>query len=148
MNLLGDAEANHRKILTADDVTQDERGLRQLIEAGCFRSAVNLTGRCLTIYGQGYGRAGQPAKHTPHSLQLWFTRFALLLKLGQYDLCAGEAEPFGQLNRPDVYFQVRATVALKYSFVAVIVGLLCYSFIQSYMPVARVRWYRLHSVCC
>lgn len=86
-------------------MTQDERGLRLLIEAGCFRSAVNLTGRCLTIYGQGYGRAGQPTKHSPHSLQLWFTRFALLLKLGYYDLLQNESEAFGLLNRPDVYFQ-------------------------------------------
>lgn len=103
--LLGTAEAQRRRILCADDVTQDERGLRQLIEHGAYRHAVNLTGRLLTIYGQGYGRAGQPAKHSPHSLQLWFTRFALLIKLGMSELCQSEAEPFGQLNRPDVYFE-------------------------------------------
>lgn len=105
--LLGETEANQRKILIADDVTQDERGIRKLIELGCYRSAVNLTSRCLSIYGQGYGRCGQPTKHTPHSLQLWFTRFALLLKLGEFDLCQREAEAFGTLNRPDVYYDVR-----------------------------------------
>lgn len=104
--LLGESEANQRKILTADDVTQDERGLRQLIESGCFRSAVNLTSRCLKIYGQGFGRAGQPTKHSPHSLQLWFTRFALLLKIGEFSLCQREAEAFGLLDRPDIYFDV------------------------------------------
>lgn len=74
---------------------------------------MNLTGRLLTIYGQGQGRAGQPAKHTTHSLQLWFTRFALLVKLGQYDLCQFESEPFGSLTRPDIYFEVnRLTVCV------------------------------------
>lgn len=80
--------------------------MRTLISAGCYRSAVNLTGRLLTIYGQGYGRAGQPAKHSPHSLQLWFTRLALLAKLGEFELLQAEAEPFDQLNRPDVYYEV------------------------------------------
>lgn len=113
--LLGEAEGNLRKILTANDVTQDERGLRHLIEAGCYRSAVNLTGRLLTIYGQGYGRLGQPAKHSPHSLQLWFTRFALLIKLGQYELCYLESEPFGLLNRPDIFYNVRTDNILLFS---------------------------------
>ncbi|XP_055856607.1 trafficking protein particle complex subunit 12 [Episyrphus balteatus] len=102
---LGESELSQRKILRADDVTQDERGLRNLIVSGCYRSAVNLTGRLLTIYGQGYGRAGQPAKNTPHSLQLWFTRLALLAKLGQYELLQSEAEAFDHLTRPDVYYE-------------------------------------------
>lgn len=103
---LGETEASQRKILGVDNVTQDERGLRSLIAAGCYRAAVNLTGRLLTIYGQGFGRAGQPAKHSPHSLQLWFTRLALLAKLGEFELLQKEAEPFDQLNRPDVYYEV------------------------------------------
>ncbi|XP_017841183.2 trafficking protein particle complex subunit 12 [Drosophila busckii] len=102
---LGEAELLQRKILGVEDVTQDERGIRQLINAGCFRAAVNLTGRLLTIYGQGYGRSGQPAKHSPHSLQLWFTRLALLAKLGEYELLQAEAEPFGQLNALDVFYE-------------------------------------------
>lgn len=108
--LLGETEASQRKICSVDEVTQDERGLRKLIELNSFRSAVNLTSRLLTIYGQGYGRSGQPTKHSPHSLQLWFTRFALLLKLGQFDLCQSEAEAFGLLNRPDVYYEVSITI--------------------------------------
>ncbi|XP_067643902.1 trafficking protein particle complex subunit 12 isoform X2 [Eurosta solidaginis] len=104
---LGEADLAQRKILGVDNVTQDERGLRTLISAGCYRSAVNLTGRLLTIYGQGYGRAGQPAKHSPHSLQLWFTRLALLAKLGEFELLQAEAEPFEQLNRPDVYYEMK-----------------------------------------
>ena len=112
---LGESEVTQRKILGVDNVTQDERGLRSLIAAGCYRSAVNLTGRLLTIYGQGYGRAGQPAKHSPHSLQLWFTRLALLAKLGEFELLQQEAEPFEQLNKPDVYYEVSASMqTIKY----------------------------------
>uniref|UniRef100_A0A7G3AJM5 Putative histone-lysine n-methyltransferase eggless n=1 Tax=Lutzomyia longipalpis TaxID=7200 RepID=A0A7G3AJM5_LUTLO len=101
----GPEEAKKNPSLTCNDVTQDERGLRKLIDEGCFRAAVNLTGRLLTIYGQGYGRLGQPAKHTPHSLQLWFTRFTLLVKLGMFDLCQMESDAFGELARPDIYYE-------------------------------------------
>ncbi|TMW39429.1 hypothetical protein DOY81_015491, partial [Sarcophaga bullata] len=39
------------------------------------------------------------------SLQLWFTRLALLAKLGEFELLQQEAEPFEQLNKPDVYYE-------------------------------------------
>nr|CAD7198236.1 unnamed protein product [Timema douglasi] len=65
---LGEAEAGRRNVLTANDVTQDERGLRELI-------------------------------------QLWFTRLALLVKLRSFSLAEVESEPFGDLDRPDLYFQ-------------------------------------------
>ncbi|XP_035785477.1 trafficking protein particle complex subunit 12-like [Anopheles albimanus] len=106
VGLLVDAnEAQQRRLLLPDNVTQDERGLRELIENGCFRSAVNLTARLLTIKQQGFGHAGHAVKHSPHSLQLWFTRLALLVKLGQYEIARVEAEPFGTLSNPDVFYE-------------------------------------------
>ncbi|ERL92356.1 trafficking protein particle complex subunit 12 [Dendroctonus ponderosae] len=102
---LGEAEAAQRRSLTASDVTQDERGLRELVQAGSFRAAINLTGRLLSVYGQGRGRKGHSTKHSPHSLQLWFTRIALLIKTKAFDYAQKEAEAFGQLEKPDVFYQ-------------------------------------------
>lgn len=105
--LLGKVEsvAKRSDILSENDVTQDDRGLRQLILSGCFSAALNLTSRLLSVYGQGYNKVGQVSKSTPHSLGLWFTRLALLLRLGQYDICIRESEAFGRLNLPDMYYE-------------------------------------------
>lgn len=104
IHFLGEDENIHRNVRTASDVTQDERGLRNLIQAGCYRAAVNLSGRLLAIYAQGYGKINQPSKHTPHSLQLWYTRLSLLAKLRQMDVLESESKPFGNLDKPDMYF--------------------------------------------
>uniref|UniRef100_A0A336LPB4 CSON015584 protein n=1 Tax=Culicoides sonorensis TaxID=179676 RepID=A0A336LPB4_CULSO len=105
--LLGKVESTAKRsdILSENDVTQDDRGLRQLILSGCFSAALNLTSRLLSVYGQGYNKVGQTSKSTPHSLGLWFTRLALLLRLGQYEICIREAEAFGNLNFPDMYYE-------------------------------------------
>ncbi|XP_012265338.2 trafficking protein particle complex subunit 12 [Athalia rosae] len=104
IHFLGEDENIHRNVLTVSDVTQDERGLRNLIQAGCYRAAINLTGRLLGIYGQGFGKINYPSKHTPHSLQLWFTRLALLAKLKHVEVLENESKPFGNLDKPDMFF--------------------------------------------
>ncbi|CAB0044470.1 unnamed protein product [Trichogramma brassicae] len=101
---LGEEEASKGNAATMLDVPQDEKGLRILIKGGCYRAAVNLTGRLLSLYGQGFGKANQPSKHTPYSLQLWFTRLCLLVKLRQADVLESESVLFGTLDKPDMYF--------------------------------------------
>lgn len=104
IHFLGEDENMHRNVLTASDVTQDERGLRNLIQAGCYRAAINLSGRLIAVYGQGYGKINHPSKHTPHSLQLWYTRLSLLAKLKHFEALRAESQPFGNLDKPDMYF--------------------------------------------
>lgn len=78
--------------------------MRSLIKEGCYRSAVNLCGKLLAVYGQGYGKINHPSKHTPHSLQLWFTRLALLTKLRQIEVLESESLQFYNLDKPDMYY--------------------------------------------
>ncbi|KAK8736514.1 hypothetical protein OTU49_005048 [Cherax quadricarinatus] len=82
---LGEEYASKRVVLTAASVTQDDRGLRQLIASGCYHAAVNLTTQLLTVYGQGEGRAGHPSKHTAHSIQDFRLAGGLLERLIQED---------------------------------------------------------------
>ncbi|KAJ8674836.1 hypothetical protein QAD02_010622 [Eretmocerus hayati] len=101
---LGEEETINRNVPSSSDVTQDERGLRSLIKEGCYRAAINLSGKLLAVYGQGFDKINHPSKHTPHSLQLWFTRLSLLTKLKQTDILETESAPFQNLDKPDMYF--------------------------------------------
>ncbi|XP_031213110.1 trafficking protein particle complex subunit 12 isoform X3 [Mastomys coucha] len=70
-----------------------------------WRAAVDLCGRLLTAHGQGYGKSGLPTNHTTDSLQLWFVRLALLVKLGLFQNAEMEFEPFGNLDQADLYYE-------------------------------------------
>lgn len=72
MSYLGEAEAAAFKSKIIEEVTQDERGLKMLIEDENYSEALNLTTRLLAMYGQGPGQMGYPSKHTKHSLQVMF----------------------------------------------------------------------------
>jgi len=101
----GENEASKRHSLAADSVTTDVRGLQQLISSGNYRAALNLTAQLLTMYGQGKGKAGQLSKHSQSSLQIWLTRLSLLVKLKLFTIAETEAEPFGDLEKPDLFLQ-------------------------------------------
>ncbi|XP_014251637.1 trafficking protein particle complex subunit 12 [Cimex lectularius] len=103
--VFGDEEASKRNIQTVNDVPQDEKGLRELIQNHCFRAAVNLTSKLLSSRGQGLNRQNQPTKHTPYSIQLWFTRFCLLVKLHYFKIAFDESNVWWNLDRPDLYYQ-------------------------------------------
>lgn len=108
LRYMGEQEAVKRSVLTVNSVTQDADGLKKLIEAGCLRAAIDLTGRLLEQVGQGYGKIGCVTVHTPHSLQLWFCRLALMVKLRMYELAEAEIKAFQNLDTPDLYFQFYA----------------------------------------
>ncbi|XP_062620669.1 trafficking protein particle complex subunit 12-like [Saccostrea cucullata] len=102
---MGEQEAIKRQILTVDSVTQDVEGLQALIKGGCYRSAVDMCRRLLTAAGQGPGKAGEITQHTVHTIQLWFCRFTLLLKLRLYSVAESEMQAFQNLDTPDLYFE-------------------------------------------
>lgn len=95
--------ANRKKHTNSENLTIDDNGIRNLISDKCYRSAIGLTSRLLANYGQGSNQKGQGVKHSIHSLQLWYTRISLLIKIGEYETARKEAEPFGQLNSDMFY---------------------------------------------
>ena len=101
----GEGEAAKRQILTSDGVTADMRGLQQLLAAGNYRAAVNHTCTLLELYGQGRGRAGHISKHSPSSLQVWWVRLALMVKLKHFSVAEAEAAAFGDLDKPDLFYE-------------------------------------------
>ncbi|XP_050610002.1 trafficking protein particle complex subunit 12 isoform X1 [Macaca thibetana thibetana] len=105
LRFLGEKAAAKRQVLNADSVEQSFVGLKQLISCRNWRAAVDLCGRLLTAHGQGYGKSGLPTSHTTDSLQLWFVRLALLVKLGLFQNAEMEFEPFGNLDQPDLYYE-------------------------------------------
>ncbi|XP_035303455.1 trafficking protein particle complex subunit 12 isoform X2 [Cricetulus griseus] len=105
LRFLGEKAAARREVLTASSVEQSFVGLKQLISCRNWRAAVDLCGRLLTAHGQGYGKSGLPTNHTTDSLQLWFVRLALLVKLGLFQNAEVEFEPFGNLDQPDLYYE-------------------------------------------
>ncbi|KAB1267088.1 Trafficking protein particle complex subunit 12 [Camelus dromedarius] len=105
LRFLGEKAAAKRQVLSANSVEQSLVGLKQLISCRNWRAAVDLCGRLLTAHGQGYGKSGLPTSHTADSLQLWFVRLALLVKLGLFQNAEMEFEPFGNLDQPDLYYE-------------------------------------------
>ncbi|XP_004436497.1 PREDICTED: trafficking protein particle complex subunit 12 [Ceratotherium simum simum] len=105
LRFLGEKAAAKRQVLNANSVEQSFVGLKQLISCKNWRAAVDLCGRLLTAHGQGYGKSGLPTSHTADSLQLWFVRLALLVKLGLFQNAEVEFEPFGNLDQPDLYYE-------------------------------------------
>ncbi|XP_002758104.1 trafficking protein particle complex subunit 12 isoform X1 [Callithrix jacchus] len=105
LRFLGEKTAAKRQVLNASSVEPSFGGLKQLISCRNWRAAVDLCGRLLTAHGQGYGKSGLPTSHTTDSLQLWFVRLALLVKLGLFQNAEMEFEPFGNLDQPDLYYE-------------------------------------------
>ncbi|XP_036191332.1 trafficking protein particle complex subunit 12 [Myotis myotis] len=105
LRFLGEKAAARRTVADASAVEQSFVGLKQLISSRNWRAAVDLCGRLLTAHGQGYGKSGLPTSHTADSLQLWFVRLALLVKLGLFQNAELEFEPFGSLDQPDLYYE-------------------------------------------
>lgn len=99
-------ELSKRKQAQQESLTLDDRGVKTLIDEKCYRGAIALTSRLLTNYGQGFEQKGNtPVKHSAHSLQLWHTRLALLIKINELEIARHEAEVFGQLSNADLFYE-------------------------------------------
>lgn len=100
------SEISKRRQAQMESITTDDRGMKTLITEKCYRGAISLSSRLLTNYGQGYEQRGKTSvKHSSHSLQLWHTRIAILLKLNLLETAKNEADTFGDLSSPDLFYE-------------------------------------------
>ncbi|KAJ0171318.1 hypothetical protein K1T71_012868 [Dendrolimus kikuchii] len=102
---LGVSSAGSRGVVRAEHVSRDEAGLRELLRTGYLRAALNLSAVLISAAGQGVGKLHRPSKHTPRSLQLWLTRFAVMVRIQLHEPLAKEAEAFGDCSQPDMFYQ-------------------------------------------
>jgi trafficking protein particle complex subunit 12 len=100
------SEVSKRRQAQMESITTDDRGMKTLITEKCYRGAISLSSRLLTNYGQGFDQRGKTSvKHSSHSLLLWHTRIAVLLKLNQLEIAKNEADTFGDLSSPDLFYE-------------------------------------------
>ena len=90
-----------RTMPTEDTVSCDESGLKQLLEAECWRAALNLTAKLLENYGKNVSQV----LHSPKSLEIWFCRIALLFQLKMHSVAEVELEAFGNLDSAKFYYE-------------------------------------------
>nr|XP_060608736.1 trafficking protein particle complex subunit 12 isoform X1 [Anolis sagrei ordinatus] len=147
LRFLGEQAAGKRQVLNANSAEQSFVGLKQLISSKNWRAAVDLCGRLLTAHGQGYGKNGLPTNHTTDSLELWFVRLALLMKLGLFQNAEMEFEPFGNLDQPDLYYEYYPNVypGRKGSMVPFSMRIL-HAELQQYLGNPQESLDRLHSM--
>ncbi|KAI5703046.1 hypothetical protein M8J75_007156 [Diaphorina citri] len=96
-------EEDRVPLLSMKHVTLDDRGLRELIQAESYLAAIELTEKMLSVYSNSN-------KHTLHSVQLWFTRIALLVKANFLVEAYEESKPWGNFDTPDLYLQYYPTL--------------------------------------
>lgn len=106
----GSGESPKRSVPTTDTVSCDESGLKVLLEAECWRSALDLTAKLLENYGQGQGNNVSQVIHSPSSLQIWFCRIALLFQLKMFSIAEVELEAFGNLDSAKLYYEFYPTI--------------------------------------
>lgn len=145
---MGEHEAVKRTSLIQDRVTYDMDGLVNLINARNYHAAIDLTGQLLTGLGQGPDMGGRPSTNTPQTLQLWFLRMALMVRLQKYSFAEVEIESFGDLDRPDLYYEFYPDVykGRKGSMVPFSFRLL-HAELPQYTGKPNESVNRLHSMC-
>lgn len=99
---LGDQEEPERAVLTEEMVPCDTAGLKQLLKAGCWRSALNMTTRLLDA--DSVPQKSSQVAYSPKNLELWFCRIALFYQLKMFSAAEIELEAFGNLDAPALYY--------------------------------------------